>query len=81
MPTVFKEAGYRFLFYSNEGYPREPVRVHVRHGREEAKLWLRPFVSAERSSGLGAAELRRITRIATLRRNEIEAAWHEHFGA
>ena len=81
MPTVFKDAGYRFFFFSNEGDPREPVHVHVRRDKSEAKLWLRPFVSVARSTGLDARELRRVTRIATLRRGEIEAAWHEHFGA
>jgi Domain of unknown function (DUF4160) len=40
MPVVFRQDGYRFLFYSDEGDPREPVHVHVRRGRDNAKFWL-----------------------------------------
>ena len=44
MPVVFRCKGFRFFFCSNEGNPREPVRVHVRTGSSEAKLWLDPHV-------------------------------------
>ena len=44
MPTVLREDGYRLLFYSNEGDPREPVHIHVMKDGAEAKLWLGPPV-------------------------------------
>jgi hypothetical protein len=40
-PTVFKEAGYRFFFFS-----REEIRMHVHIVSEdgEAKFWLQPEI-------------------------------------
>ena len=35
---MFRYRGFRFFFYSNEGSPREPLRVHVRSGSSEAQL-------------------------------------------
>ena len=75
MPTVF-----RFFFYSNEGDPREPVHVHVRKGGGEAKFWVRPDVSLADSAGFDAKTLRRLAAIVADRQNEIEEAWHVHFG-
>ncbi|KIQ70731.1 DUF4160 domain-containing protein [Wenxinia marina] len=79
MPTIFRHAGFRFFFYSNEGHPREPVHVHVARGGGEAKLWVRP-VQVARSAGLDARSLREIAGIVAERADEIERAWHEHFG-
>ena len=45
MPKVFSWNGYRFHFYSEEGDPREPVHIHIRKGRDNAKFWLRPEVT------------------------------------
>ena len=44
MPTVFRERGFRFFFYSNEGNPREPMHIHVEKDNMEAKFWLYPQV-------------------------------------
>ena len=52
MPTIFRENGYRFFFYSNEGDPREPAHVHVQKGSGEAKVWLEPEVELEESQAL-----------------------------
>ena len=79
MPTVFRQDGFRFFFYSNEGDPREPVHIHVMRGGGEAKLWVHP-VAVARSSGFDARTLRRIAGIVTARTAEIEEAWHEHLG-
>jgi len=42
MPVVFRERGFRFFFYSDEGSPREPVHIHVEKDGVEAKFWLSP---------------------------------------
>lgn len=42
MPTIFRYKGYRFFFFSNEGFPPEPPHVHVRQGERVAKFWLVP---------------------------------------
>jgi Domain of unknown function (DUF4160) len=52
--VIFRSKGYRFFFYSNEGSPIEPVHVHVRSGRGEAKFWLHPMVYSDNSSGFDA---------------------------
>ena len=44
MPTVFRERGFRFFFYSNQGSPREPIHIHVEKNDVEAKFWLHPEV-------------------------------------
>jgi len=44
MPTVFRERGFRFFFYSNEGMPREPLHIRIEKGDAEAKFWLEPEV-------------------------------------
>ena len=40
-PTVFKESGYRFFFFSRE---EERMHVHVISGDGEAKFWLEPEI-------------------------------------
>jgi hypothetical protein len=80
MPTVFRQDGFRFFFYSNEGDPREPVHIHVMQGGAEAKFWLAPEVALAASAGFDARTLRRLAGIVAARRAEIEEAWHDHFG-
>lgn len=38
-PTVFREGGYRFFFFSRE---EERKHVHIVSGECEAKFWLVP---------------------------------------
>ena len=79
MPTVFRQDGFRFFFYSNEGDPREPLHIHVMRAGAEAKFWLAPQVSAAHSTGFDARTLRRLAEIIRARQPEIERAWHDHF--
>lgn len=79
MPSVFRQDGLRYFFYSNEGDPREPPHVHVMGGEGEAKLWLSPDVVVALSIGFDARSLRRIVEVVRARRGEIERAWHDHF--
>jgi Domain of unknown function (DUF4160) len=79
MPVVFREDGYRFHFYSDEGDPREPVHIHVTRDNADAKFWLYPEVSIAYDHGFSAIELNRLSKIILSRRDQIEEAWHEHF--
>ena len=79
MPVVLRLEGFRFMFYSNEGDPREPVHIHVRQGRDEAKFWLSPEVSLAYNDGFDARTLNRIRRFVEEHREHLERAWHEHF--
>ena len=80
MPTVFRHDGYRFFFYSNEGDPREPIHIHVMKGGGEAKFWLTPDVSLDRSAGFSAKDLRYLAGVVAANTDRIERAWHDHFG-
>ena len=79
MPTVFRQDGFRFFFYSNEGDPREPPHIHVMFAGGEAKFWLQPGVTLADSAGLDAKTLRRLLGIVQDNRATIERAWHDYF--
>jgi len=80
LPLVFRWAGIRFYFYSNEGSPREPVHIHAEKQGAEAKLWLFPEVGVAESTGFDRRELSDLVKVVEQRKDEIERAWHEHFG-
>ena len=76
-PTVFRERGYRFFFFSRE---EERMHVHVHSADGEAKFWLEPSISIARAHGLSSRELTRITRIIEAHEIELRNAWTDHFG-
>ena len=80
MPTVFRDGGFRFFFYSNEGVPREPVHVHVEKDDLEAKFWLRPQVGMAYNGGYDARALRELIGMIEANTDRIERAWNEYFG-
>jgi len=80
MPTIFRELGFRFFFYSNEGSPREPAHIHVEKDDREAKFWLRPRVQLAYNDGYDARTLGQLLWIVTANRDQIERAWNEFFG-
>lgn len=79
MPAVFRDKGFRFFFYSNEGSPREPVHIHVRGEGGEAKFWLRPAVRVATSDGLDARTLRELTGVVEGHVELIEGTWNDYF--
>ena len=79
MPVVFRERGFTFFFYSNEGAPREPVHIHVRRGDAEAKFWLRPSILLAYNDGYDARTMRDLAELIAWRREQVERAWDEFF--
>jgi hypothetical protein len=79
MPKVFDWNGYRFHFYANEGDPREPMHIHVRKGRDNAKFWLHPEVTLAVNRGFAPKVLSSLNDVIEERRYEIERAWSEFF--
>lgn len=79
MPVVFREAGFRFHFYSSEGNPLEPAHIHVARPGGDAKLWLYPDVRIAYNRRLSPRELRVVQAIVTRRRQEIKDAWDAFF--
>jgi hypothetical protein len=80
MPVVFRDAGLRYFFFSNEGLPREPRHIHVKGGGRDAKIWLEPQMAIAESYGFNSGELARILQIVSERRDLILKAWDDHFG-
>lgn len=80
MPVVFRHRGFRFLFYANEGDPREPVHIHAVKDGIDAKFWLWPEVSVVYNDGFNAKTLRELVEVIGNRRGEIARAWNEFFG-
>jgi hypothetical protein len=81
MPVVFRYKGYRFFFFSNEGYPPEPFHIHVRRGEATAKFWMSPQVSLAESYGMNASELHELMRVAEKNMEPIERYWNEHINS
>lgn len=79
MPVVFRERGYRFFFYSNEGDPLEPVHIHIYKDGADAKFWVQPEVNLAYNAGFNARTLAMLSGIVEERRQEIEKAWHDYF--
>lgn len=77
MPTVHRERGFRFHFFSDER--QEPPHVHVQNGGAEAKVWLLDG-SIEYHEGLSAPQLRVLREIIAASREEMLKAWNEYHG-
>ena len=75
-PTIFREAGYRFYFFSRE---EARMHVHVHHETGEAKIWLEPGVMIAENYGLSERRLATALRLTRERQDEIRAAWTAHF--
>ena len=75
-PTVFREGGYRFYFFSRE---ENRPHVHVDCADGEAKLWIAPEVSVARNTGLTEQQLGRVMRIIEEHKDDIASAWNRHF--
>jgi hypothetical protein len=79
MPVVFRDSGFKFFFYLNEGVPREPIHIHVEKDGVEAKFWLHPEVRLAYNDGYHARTLRELLRIVEANKDRIERAWNEFF--
>ena len=75
-PTVFKEKGFRFFFFSRE---ESRVHVHVSSSKGEAKFWLEPIVALAQCFNLSNKELKQAQTIVEERSDEIRKAWKKHF--
>jgi hypothetical protein len=77
VPTVLRWGPYRAFFYSNDR--DEPAHVHVRAGAKEAKFWLHDL-SVAINIRFRPHELNGIIRKLRDHRDELQAAWDDHFG-
>jgi hypothetical protein len=77
MPTILREGGFRFFFFSREG--QEPPHIHVEAAERYAKFWLRP-VSLASTFGFRSQELTQLLRFVEQHQSQFEEAWNEYFG-
>lgn len=56
-PTIFRERGYRFFFFSRE---ESRMHVHVYCGDGEAKYWLEPGIEIAKTTIYLMASLPRL---------------------
>ncbi len=76
-PTVFREKGYRFFFFSRE---EARMHVHVISGDGEAKYWLEPQIELSKNSKYSRKQLSEIQTLVEEHKDELIAAWKQHFG-
>ncbi|MGJ0493177.1 DUF4160 domain-containing protein [Methylobacter sp.] len=77
-PTIFKEAGYRFFFFSREE-PR--MHVHIVSGDGEAKFWLEPEIELAKNYHYSRQQLKEIESLVEGHYNELINAWQQYFGS
>lgn len=75
-PTVFREDGYRFFFFSREESRRH---IHVISGDGEAKYWLEPEIELAGNYRFRRAQLKAIENLIEAHYDELVRAWNEHF--
>jgi len=77
-PTVFRESGFRFYFFSREE-PR--MHVHVQSAEGEAKYWIEPAIELAHNYGLNDRQLRIAKSLIEAHADDIRNAWTRHFGS
>ncbi|MAT83536.1 MAG: hypothetical protein CMD39_04540 [Gammaproteobacteria bacterium] len=75
-PTVFRERGYRFFFFSLE---EDRMHVHVRSAEGEAKFWLEPEVELAKNHRFSVQQLNQIQSIVEAHSDELKTTWRKHF--
>lgn len=76
MPTLLRWKGYRFFFYSADGW--EPPHIHIVKDGMEAKIWLES-VAVAINLGYSAKELNEIIRKTRDEQAAFLEAWNDYF--
>ena len=77
-PTVFRESGYRFFFFSRE---EDRMHVHVVSGDGEAKFWLTPDIELAKNYHYSRKQLKQVEILIEEHYDELVSAWKQHFGS
>ena len=75
-PTVFREQGYRFFFFSRE---EERMHVHIRSGDGEAKFWLEPEIELAQNYRYTRKQLQQVELLIERHFDELTSAWRKYF--
>ncbi|NUP87290.1 MAG: DUF4160 domain-containing protein [Burkholderiaceae bacterium] len=76
-PTIVRDGQFRLFFFSRE---EARVHVHVSHPDGEAKFWITPDVHLAVNIGLSSTQVRDAHAVVEAHIQEIQDAWHRHFG-
>jgi Domain of unknown function (DUF4160) len=76
MPTILRQSGFRFFFYSNEN--DEPPHIHIEKGDASAKVWLDP-IEFENAYDFSSREIKQIQEIVTINQFIFIKAWNDYF--
>jgi Domain of unknown function (DUF4160) len=76
MPTIHRQNGFRFYFYSHE--PNEPPHIHIDKGDATIKIWLNSLEVAK-SRGFRAHEISGITSMVGEHEAMFLEKWNEYF--
>jgi len=71
-PTVFREKGFRFFFFSRE---EDRMHVHVISGDGEAKYWLEPEIELAKNYRYSNKQLNDIESLIEAHKDELISAW------
>jgi Domain of unknown function (DUF4160) len=71
-PTVFRESGFRFYFFSRE---EKRMHVHVQCAEGEAKYWLEPAIELAHNYGLNERQLRSAKALIEAHNDDIRSSW------
>ena len=77
-PTVFRESGYRFFFFSRE---ESRMHVHILSGDGEAKFWLEPEIELAKNYNYSRKHLKEIESLVEVHFNELISAWRKYFSS
>ncbi len=77
MPTIHREGGFAFSFFSDE--PGQPPHIHIIRGNDGVKIWLDPIALA-RARGFKDNDIAAIFRIVRANAPAFLDRWHGFFG-
>jgi hypothetical protein len=77
-PTIHRENGYRYFFFSRE---EERIHIHVVSGNGEAKFWLQPKISLAKSYHYSAKQFKEIESVIQEHYDEFIDEWKKHFSS
>ncbi|MDP2166915.1 MAG: DUF4160 domain-containing protein [Thermodesulfovibrionales bacterium] len=73
-PTILREKGYRFFFFSRE---EARMHIHVVCPDGEAKYWLSPEIELSKNYNLSRGQLKEIENIIEVHYDEFKNAWEK----
>lgn len=75
-PTVFRESGYRFFFFSRE---EERMHVHIQSSEGEAKFWLEPKIELAKNYRFSKKQLKELESLLEAHYYELTSSWEKYF--